>query len=540
MPYTHTTDRLSAEDAVFFYVETKDMPLHIAGVMMFDGPISVEACRDVIESRLPELPRYRQRVIVPPFNIGHPTWEWDPAFDINKHIRSVRLKRGTKEELQDLVRDILSEMMDRSKPLWDMTLVDGFQDGGGAMIARIHHCLADGIAGIALLNLIFDPTPRHPRSKAARLPKAPPLPDPINSLLDGLVSCYSEMLDRVVSAHSMVLNITEALVDSGTPALDPVAKVVPEILAPVERLPFNKPCHGARKLVWTDIPLEEVMAIRQNCGVKVNDIVMTALTGAMRRYALLHRQSVKDRLLRLFVPVSLRSDDHNQSGLGNRISILPVNIPMDIRPPLDLLREVHARSGALKGSTLAEMINLLGNWIAMTPAPLQAALGPYLSRLPFPVFNMVCTNVPGPPVPLYFTGRKMLATYPYVPIGVEMGVCCAVESYDGKLFFGFTGSEAAAPDVDIIPVLLDEAYAELRKAAGVAPLAKREPARAKPVRKAKPAAAKPRRRPAPPPSAIPLPQEAIVQVPVSPEPPMNGKIHAEPAILEPAGAAEVH
>src|ERR1051326_3533913 len=151
MSNSHPSERLSAEDAIFLYLDTKDMPLHIGSVMVFDGPLSLQGCRDLISSKLPLIPRYRQRVVVPPLNIGHPTWEWDPNFDIRNHLRSVRLKRGTDAELQDFTAQILSEAMDRNKPLWDMTLVDGLKGGRGAMIGRVHHCLVDGVAGIGLL-----------------------------------------------------------------------------------------------------------------------------------------------------------------------------------------------------------------------------------------------------------------------------------------------------------------------------------------------------------------------------------------------------
>src|ERR1039457_6195484 len=148
MAHLHVSDRLSAEDAVFYYLETKDMPLHIAAVLIFDGPLPLDGCLELVRSKLPQLPRYRQRIVVPPFNIGHPTWELDPNFNLRNHIRSVRLRRGTEAELQRLVGKTLSAMMDRRKPLWDLTLVDGRKPGAAGASVRPHHFLADGIAAI--------------------------------------------------------------------------------------------------------------------------------------------------------------------------------------------------------------------------------------------------------------------------------------------------------------------------------------------------------------------------------------------------------
>lgn len=482
------SERLSAEDAVFFYLDTKDMPLHIASVMVFDGPLPLEGMRDLIYSKLPLVPRYRQRIIVPPFNVGHPTWERDPAFDIRNHIRSVRLKRGTEAELQGLVARILSEMMDRGKPLWDLTLVDGLKDGRGAIVARVHHCLVDGVAGVGVLNAFFNSIVEAPASNQHQA--VPPLPDDGTSLVDAILSSYSEMFDRILSIESAVLNIAEDLVNQGLPALKQLLRFTPELLGSVDRLPFNKPCPGRRKLVWTEISIPEVKTIREALGGKLNDVVLTVVTAAIRRYTQLHHQPVRGRVLRMMVPVSIRGRDNvpgAESDTGNRVSMMPVIVPLDISNPVKLLNAIRERTEALKGSNIAEVVRLAGNWIGFMPAPVQALLGPYANSLSpiIPPWNLVCTNVPGLQTPLYALGREMLASYPYVPIGAEMGLNIAIQSYNGKLFFGFTGSETAAPDVDIMPRLLDQAFAQLLQAAGV----ERPSPKPKPVRGVKPSAA---------------------------------------------------
>jgi diacylglycerol O-acyltransferase len=220
--------------------------------------------------------------------------------------------------------------------------------------------------------------------------------------------------------------------------------------------------------VWTEVPLADVMALRQATGAKLNDIVVSMVTTAIRRYTQLHRTAVKDRTLRMMVPVNIRGRDGiNGPGLGNRISMMSVNLPLDVSDPLKQLHVVHETMTALKQGGVADFVGVAGNWLALTPTPLQALLGPYGSQLPFPPWNMVCTNVPGPQVTLYALGRRLIASYPYVPIGARMGLNCAVQSYDGKLFFGFTVSDTAAPDGAIMPKLLDSAFAELCKKAKV-------------------------------------------------------------------------
>ena len=225
--------------------------------------------------------------------------------------------------------------------------------------------------------------------------------------------------------------------------------------------------------------MAEVNAIREACGAKLNDIVLSVVATAVRSYTQLHRMPVKNRRVRMMVPVNIRARDANgASSLGNRISMLPVNIPLDIADPIKLLQVISETTLALKGSSVAEFISLAGNWVGMMPAPLQAMLGPYGSRLPHPPFNMVTTNVRGPELPLFVLGRKMLSTYPYVPIGAQMGMNCAIQSYNGTLYFGFAGSDAVVPDVDILPRFLDQAFAGLIVAAGIKP--PKHPRRPKP------------------------------------------------------------
>ncbi|HYL75995.1 MAG TPA: wax ester/triacylglycerol synthase family O-acyltransferase [Bryobacteraceae bacterium] len=464
---THHSDRLPPADAGFLHLENDQMPMHIGSVSVLDGEIPFQDYVNFIEAKLPLIPRYRQRLVVPPFNFGNPTWEDDPDFDIRNHIHHARLKRGTQAELRTLAGRIFSQRMDRDKPLWDLTLVDGLGHGQSAFISRVHHCLVDGVSGVGIINVMLSPT-----RKSEPLPKKKPfnpkpLPDPFLSLLDAMASSFSEMADRILYAQEAALNVAQSLVSAETrDGWNRLTRLLPELLTPIERLPFNQPVLGPRKVVWTEISIADIGAIRKALGGKLNDVVLAAVTRAVARYTELHQQPLENRVLRIMVPVNLRPDG---PGMGNRVSILPVNIPLDIADPAKLLEAVCHRTEALKGARVSDLVLLAAAWIGMTPVPLFAMLGPAVNSLPVPLFNMVCTNVPGPQYPLYLLGREMVTFHPYVPISNDMGVCCAIQSYNGKLFIGFTADTAAAPDADRLADFLDESFAELRQAAGIQP-----------------------------------------------------------------------
>lgn len=479
MPRSYSGDRLSAEDAVFLYSETEQAPLHIGSVSIFDGPIPFEACLDYIASRLPLIPRYRQRILTPPFHFGHPTWEADPDFDIRNHVRHAQLKRGSETELRAFAGKLFARVMDRNRPLWDITVVDGLKGGRCALISRVHHCLVDGVSGVGLMNIMLDPALQADTRKR-RAHRAGPLPRPAESLADAMATSFSEMVDRVLTAQSDALDVAEALLNDGTlRALDQLRRLGPDLAAPIKPLPFNQPCLGPRNVAWTEIPMAQVKAIREKCGGTLNDVVLSVVTSAVRQYVELHGVNVRRQTLRLMVPVNLRRTGPD-NGLGNRVSLLPVSTPLDVRNPVKLLDEIRQRTEALKSARVADWIHLAATWMGMTPVPFQAAAGPLSSLLPVPPFHMVCTNVPGPQVPLYALGRKMLTYYPYVPIANQMGLGCAIQSYNQILYIGLTADAEALPDVTRLKQFIDLAFRELCRAAGVA--MKRERPRRSPVK----------------------------------------------------------
>ena len=462
------SDRLSWGDTVFLHLEREGMPLNVASICVFEGEISFRDCVRFVESKLPLLPRYFKRVVPAPFGLGLPTWEYDPEFDLCRHMREVTLKHGTDEELRMFAGRLFSQVMDRRHPLWDITLVRGLKTNRTGLIIRLHHCLADGIAGVGIMNVLMDNSPDTSHIQSQEVKFHIPKPrDPLTSLTSEVMESYSDFIKRILSAMTDLLTMAERVAAGGDRTVaNEFATLFPEITAFTERLRFNVIYRGPQKFACTEIPLADVKAIKVKRGTSVNDVILALVTATIRRYCELHGDRVKGKLLRIMVPVNLRGDT-TTSELGNRISLVPVTIPLDIRQPAKLLAAVHKRTEFLKRMHAAELVSLAGGLIGMFPTSLQGMAGPIASQLPITPFNLVCTNVPGPQVPLYLLGHKMLDCYPYVPVGGEMAVNCAILSYNGTVYFGFSGDRHAAPDLRRMERLLQESFAEQRDGVGI-------------------------------------------------------------------------
>jgi diacylglycerol O-acyltransferase / wax synthase len=466
---------MSATDAAFLYLERKEVPLHIASVCIFDGPIPFEKFAANINSKLHLIPRYLQVPKMPAWDLEFPTWQDDPKFDIRRHVFAVTLPSpGGETELRALASRILSQLLDRNKPLWDVHVIDGLKDGRGAVIWRVHHALADGLSGTELMRLLLDPSPEVPQSypkpqyrKAHAAPAQP-------SAAETLSAALNRTLARLLQFEAGMLGLAENVLggkkqsspESAPSHLKGLAGLLPEFTASIERLPFNKPCTGERKFSWTQFDMSDVQAIRDAAGGTVNDVILAVLTRALGHYVKLHGESVVNRFVRVVCPVNLRAPGE-QNGMGNQISFLPVALPLDAHGPVRTLQAVTARTGTLKRSGALSFVALAAKWFSAAPPLLQALFWRNIPEviLPVPLLNMICTNVAGSPVPLYAVGRRMLAAYPQVPTGWDLGVGCAAHSYDGKLFFGLIADTHAAPDVDRLRHFLSLSFQELRRSA---------------------------------------------------------------------------
>ncbi len=490
-------DCLSFGDSLFLSLERAGMPLHVASLSIFEGQLSLRNCLRFVASKLPLIPRYRQRVVTAPLNLSLPSWQADPEFDLRHHVRELRLRQGTERELKAMAARILSTNLDRRWPLWDMTLLTGLSGGRTGVLTRVHHCMADGLSGVELMNVLMDHTPEF-----APAPKPfPPSPQgrPTPSLLECLLQSCLSAVQRVFTAESELLAMAQRAVavtgDQDQPAdgqphpglngdapiisAGELNRILPQLLTPAQRLPFNVICRGPQKFECAQIPLPALKQIKQACGVTLNDVVLGLVTGAVQRYATAHQVRARGRSLRIVVPVSVRRKSE-MGELGNHITFVPVTVPLHRRRVRDLVFAAHDYVQSLKRAHVAELVGLAGSLLGAIPVPLQAAMGPVASQLPLSVCNLICTNVPGPHEALYLLGHKMLACYPYVPIGGEMGMNCAMLTYNGTAFFGFTGDVHAVPDLGSLPKFLLAAFTQLEKEVGI-PGKKRSPALRRPA-----------------------------------------------------------
>ncbi len=457
--------RLSFLDAAFLYLEKKECPMNIGAASIFEGKLTHEELTRYIEERLHLVPRYLQKVSPDPFNIAHPEWEFDPNFDIKNHI--IKVKQNKPFRLKDLAKlsgQIMSELMDRNKPLWELYVVENFEGGCSAMIAKVHHCMADGISGVDLMKVLFEMTPQaqKPPQRDEMYIEAPKPKEPAEKFFDSLLHTFQETMTKIIEFQGGLLYMAKVFSRPDTiQSLPQIAELIPAVTAPPPILPFNAECSGQRRLAWTEFSFTEARKIRNFLGGTVNDVVLTALTKAVSDYTKLHGQKVKDNFVRFMVPVNLRQKEQRGS-LGNLISFLPVEIPLDIENLTELFKYVNQKMNRMKETHIAEGLMLLGAMYAMIPAPIQAALCA-VAKLPFPPFNMVATNVPGPQIPLYLAGKKMIKQYPYVPVGYKLGLGCAILSYNQTLYFGLSSDAKAMKDVEKFKQFLEKALIDLSK-----------------------------------------------------------------------------
>lgn len=453
---------LTGVDTAFLNLERKEIPLSIALVCVFERAIPFEKFVKDIESKLHLLPRYSQIVVVPPFHIGYPSWKKDPNFDIRRHIFRARLRSpGGDAELEALTGRIISPLMDRRKPLWDIHVINGFADGRGALIVRLHHALADGVsAASAILGVVLDRAAKVYPTTVPRSSPAPELPAR-NSLMGAITEAVHSTAGNLGSAMDGVLGVFSGLQTSAMRSgLTGVLRLLPETIGAFERLPFNKRCTGNRKFCWAEFEIGKVQAIREAVGGTLNDVVLAVLTRAIAQYAELHGQSVTRRHIRVICPVNVRQDNRE---IGNRISLMPVVLPLDIDNPVAMLKAVSKRVTIMKNARIANMVAVGGCCMGIAPPAVQAALWRTIPDflLPVPLCHIVCTNVPGSRDALYCVGRRMIASYPQVPAGYDLGINCAVTSYCSKLFVGLSADDEVAADVGRLRDFMRSAFEEL-------------------------------------------------------------------------------
>jgi len=445
-------DRLNTLDAEFLHLEDGIVHMHIAGACIFsDPPPTIEELTALIGSKLHLIPRYRQRVRQVPFELGRPVWVDDPHFEIGYHVRHAALPApGTDASFCHLMGRLMSQPLDRQRPLWETWLVEGLEGGRWALIFKIHHCMVDGIAGVGLLTVLLDAEPL-----VSPAPAEPwePTPEPAGAVkvLDawaGLAGDAMNLAGRLPAAiahpGTTLRTLTGTLQGMGrltarmrsTPALSIEGRIGPH-----------------RRWAHSSVGLGDVKAIGSAFDSTVNDVVLAAVSGGYRQLIESRGENPDEAVVRSLVPVSTRHDD-GRGVPDNRVTLLLYELPVGVADPVERLSLVHEQMADLKGSHMAEageVMTTLGNLAPpMVVAPVSWAAIRAMHQLPQRSINTVTTNVPGPQFPLYCLGREMAEYLPFVPISHGVRVSTAILSYNGRVSFGITGDFATAPDVGLL------------------------------------------------------------------------------------------
>jgi diacylglycerol O-acyltransferase len=462
-------DEMSPLDATFLHIEDGVTPMHIASTLVFEGPPPrYEDVVAMVAGKLPLVARYRKVVREVPFHLGLPVWADDQHFHIHYHVRHTALPApGGPEELRLLVGRIMSQRLDRDRPLWEIWMVEGLGEDKWALVSKIHHCMVDGVSGTELLSVMFDISP-EPGLPAPDTWSPQPAPSSIElaaeALLTMAISPYHQ-LRAVRAALRVPSQALEELRGAGK-----ALATLSGLARPTPSSSLNGPIGPGRRYDWAQATVEDVKRVRHRFGGTFNDVVLAVITAGFRDLLLARSESV-ERVVRTMVPVSQRPRDQRGVAVGdgqlsNRVSAMFAELPVGIADPVERLHLLSEQLRDLKESSQAEAGEVLTSISGFAP-PVLLALGARIAtKAAQRNINTVTTNVPGPQLPLYVLGRRMLIAYPYVPVGGQIRIGVAIFSYDGHLTFGVTGDYDAAPDIHVLCEGIEAGMKELVELAG--------------------------------------------------------------------------
>jgi WS/DGAT/MGAT family acyltransferase len=448
---------MSPIDSSFLHVENDVTPMHIGGVSLFEGPPpAFSELKAMVAGKLDLVPRYRQKVRFVPLAVGSPAWIDDPHFSLEYHVRHTAIPApGTEEQLRQMASRIFSQHLDRNKPLWELWSVEGLRDGRWALLSKVHHCMVDGVAATDLMSVMFSDT-TVPESR--REWSAPPEPSGVEVLARTLV--------RRLTPGGQLRALQRALAAPGE-TLRSVAEVARAAAAassrmvPVASSSLTGPIGPHRRWSWADVRLSDVKTVRSSLGGTVNDVVLTIITNGFRQLLEARGEEVApDAVVRTMVPVSVRRK--GETGVyNNRVSAVFAGLPIGLADPRERLERIRGEMDGIKQSKQAVAGDVLSSMSGFAP-PLLLALGSRLVTAS-PRLNMhtATTNVPGPQQPVQTLGRRMLESYPFVPVVGSIRIVVAIFSYDGGLYFGVTGDYDGAPDIDVLTAGIGSGMSEL-------------------------------------------------------------------------------
>jgi WS/DGAT/MGAT family acyltransferase len=423
--------------------------MHIGGLTVVEGPApATSELLEQIRLRLHLVPRYRHKLAYTALDSGRPVWVDDPNFNLEYHIRHTALPTpGRWEQLCSLTARIFSQQLDRSKPLWEMWLIEGLEDDRFALITKTHHSLIDGIAGVDLATVLFDLSPEPPpirHSGRAWQPRTEPgTTELIAAGMRGAVRAALRLADGAIDA----LTHPEHAISRTREAAEGIGEIIWAGLNPAPETPLNVPIGPHRRFFGIHCQLEDFKTVKNAFGGTVNDVVLAIVTGAMRSFLISRGYRTEGVELRALVPVSVRVEDEHGEG-GNRLVVMRGPLPVYIADPVQRLRFVSKAMDGLKESKQALGAEVIAGAQNFAPPTLLAQA----SRLNFStrLFNLIVTNIPGPQFPLYVLGREMLEAYPVAFLPENHALAIAIMSYNGQMNFGLLGDFDALPDIDEI------------------------------------------------------------------------------------------
>jgi WS/DGAT/MGAT family acyltransferase len=451
-------ERLSPQDASFLYIENEINHMHIASVTIFAGPPPKGGeIEEMIGSKLDRVPRYRQRIRFVPLEINRPVWVDDAHFDLGYHVRHTALPApGSADQLRTLVGRVMSQQLDRAKPLWEIWVVEGLDDGRWALLSKTHHCMVDGVAGTDLLSALLDDEPAavHP-APAEWQPER--RPSDASLLIDGVRDTLispREVVRTLRSAVERPRGLWKELTDLGDGL-----RTMNFSESKVESS-LNGPIGPHRRWRQAGTTIADVKKIREVHGGTVNDVVLAAITHGFRDLLLSRGEPVRYRVVRTLIPVSVRREGERGT-LNNRVSAMFAELPVGVEDPVERLEAIRGQMDNLKEHHQAVAAETLTSLTGFAPPALLALGARLFAGTEQHTVQTVATNVPGPQRTLYAAGRPMLAAYPYVPLVGSVRIGVAIFSYIGQLTFGVTCDASTVEDVDVLTDGIENGVAAL-------------------------------------------------------------------------------
>jgi diacylglycerol O-acyltransferase / wax synthase len=463
-------DRLTSFDTSFLANERSNGHMAIGAVLVCEGePPSQDDFIAHIRSRVHLLPRLRQRLAIPPLGLGTPFWVDDPEFDLGDHVQRQELPApGGEPEFHELVGEVLSPPLDRSRPLWQLVLVEGLESNRFAIVYKTHHALADGFSAVDIGKLLFDPEP-NPVPSREEAPWDPQETPSRGALVARAVSGVWATMRRLARWLGRAARQPGRASRRAADGVTGVWEVGSALLKPAPKVPLNVEIGSARSFAWAEFRLADFKAIKNSFEVTVNDVILAATASALRRWLHDREVATDDMELKALVPVSIRTIDE-QGELGNRLTAMRGPLPVGVADPIERLRAVHVGMEELKSSKQplgAEAIWGLNDWFRDFAPPVllrPTATINFSTRL----FNLLVTNFPGPQIPFYVLGREVTGVFPVGFLARRHALAIAIVSYNGKVGFGILADRAAVPDVERLSTYLSEAVEELLAAARIA------------------------------------------------------------------------